>query len=420
MTGKERLRNALDHKEGQVAVDFGGTTTTGIHCSVVEELRDYYGLEKKPVLVFDPYQMLGYIDEDLREAIGVDVMPLLGEYDFFGMKYEGHPKEWTTPWGQTVLVADNFEVTEDNQGRIYFYPEGDTSIPPSGMLPKGGYFVDATPRQTWEIDDDNLNVEDNLEEYHVLSQSEIDYLKREFPKYEGTPYALATDINGSALGDVAFVPGTSLKHPKGIRDVTSWYMALIENEDYVAEVFDRQSDIAIENFKIYKEIFGETLDVIKLCGNDFGTQISTFCSPEKFARLYKPYYQKMTNWIHSNTNWKVFKHSCGAIEPLIGELIDAGFDILNPVQWTATGMDPVLIKEKYGKDVTFWGGGINTQKTLPFGTPEEVREEALRHLEIFSKGGGYVFNTIHNLQAKVPVENVVALINAVKEFNQGR
>ena len=420
MTSKEILRNALDHKEGKVAVDFGGTGVTGIHCSVVEGLREYYGLEKKPVFVHDPYQMLGYIDEDLRQALGTDVMPILGRYDFFGMRYDGNPKEWKTPWGQTVLVADNFEVTEDKDGKVYFYAEGDTSYPPSGVMPKGGYFVDATPRQTWDIDDENLNVEDNLEEYNVLSDDTVAFFKKIAPQYKDSTYGLATETNATGLGDVSGIPGTSLKNPKGIRDVTAWYMALIENEDYIEEMFDRQTDIALENLKLYYEIFGDSIDVIKICGNDFGTQISTFCSPEKFRRLYKPYYLKMNDWVHSNTNWKVFKHSCGAIEPLIGELYEAGFDIINPVQWTATGMDPVKIKEKYGKDVTFWGGGINTQKTLPFGTPEEVREEALRHLEIFSKGGGYVFNTIHNLQAKVPVENVVALVNAVKEFNGDR
>lgn len=419
MTGKEKLRNALNHKEGMVPVDFGGTTVTGIHCSVVEQLREYYGLERKPVLVFDPYQMLGYIDEDLRQAIGVDVAPVLGQYDFFGMTYGDNPREWTTPWGQKVLTADNFAVTREPGGRILFYPEGDTSAPPSGMMPKGGYFVDAVPRNL-EVDEDDLHVEDNLEEYKVLSEADIAYLVKIAPEYKKSPLALATDIPATALGDVAFIPGCNLKYPKGIRDVSEWYMIQVSDPDYVKELFERQTDIAIENFKIYKRIFGDSLDVVKLCGNDFGTQISTFCSQEQFRNLYKPYYQKMTDWIHGNTSWKVFKHSCGAVFSLIGELAEAGFDIINPVQWTAKGMDPIQLKKTYGKDVTFWGGGINTQKTLPFGTPEEVREEALRHLEIFSNGGGYVFNTIHNLQALVPVENVVALIDAVKEFNGSR
>lgn len=419
MTGKERVRSALNHKEGRIPVDFGGTTVTGIHCSVVEQLRSYYGLKKYPVRVYDPYQMLGYIDEDLRQVMGCDVIPFIAEYDVYGMRYGDHPTLWCAPWGQELLMADNFACTEEN-GKIYFYPGGDTTVPPSGIIPQGGYFTDAIPRQTWEIDDDQLNPEDNLEEYQRLSERDLEYIRKHIRAYEDSPYAVQGGPGGTAIGDIAIVPGIHLKHPKGVRDITEWYISLVERVEYVEAIFEKQTDIALENLQRYYEIVGDTIDVIQLCGNDFGTQISTFCSVEKFRSLYKPYYRKMTDWIHGNTNWKVFKHSCGAIEPLIGELYEAGFDIINPVQWTAKGMDPVKIKEKYGKDVTFWGGGVNTQKTLPFGKPEEVREEVLRHLEIFSRGGGYVFNTIHNIQAKVPVENVVAMVDAVHEFNGDR
>ena len=140
-----------------------------------------------------------------------------------------------------------------------------------------------------------------------------------------------------------------------------------------------------------------------MCGTDFGTQNGPFCSNEVFRELYMPYYKKINEWIHSHTNWKTFKHSCGSIMPIIPDIIESGFDILNPVQWTAENMDPVQLKKEYGKDLVFWGGGVNTQKTFPF--------------DIFSKDGGFVFNTIHNIQALTPVENLVALIEAVKEFN---
>ena len=141
------------------------------------------------------------------------------------------------------------------------------------------------------------------------------------------------------------------------------------------------------------------------------------CSADTFRKLYRPYYRQVNDWIHANTNWKTLKHSCGAIEPLMGEIIDAGFDIINPVQWTASGMDAKKLKANYGKDIVFWGGGVDTQKTLPFGTPEQVRAQTLQMCEIFSPGGGFVFNAVHNIQALTPPGNVVAMFEAVKEFN---
>ncbi|NOR74526.1 MAG: methyltransferase, partial [Draconibacterium sp.] len=157
--------------------------------------------------------------------------------------------------------------------------------------------------------------------------------------------------------------------------------------------------------------------VVFVCGADFGTQDSTFCSEKTFRRLYVPYYKKINGWIHKNTNWKTFKHSCGAVESFMSRFIDAGFDIINPVQINATGMDPVHLKKTYGKDLVFWGGGIDTQQTLPYATPEKVRDEVLRLCDIFAKDGGFVFNTVHNIQANVPVENIVAVVNAIQEFN---
>jgi uroporphyrinogen-III decarboxylase len=206
-----------------------------------------------------------------------------------------------------------------------------------------------------------------------------------------------------------------LREPKGVRDLEDWYMSSLIRPDYVREVFDRQTDIAVENLKLYHEAVGDRISVIVICGADFGSQQSMMISPVVFNDLYLPYYQKMTDWIHENTSWKTFKHCCGAIEPLIPLLIEAGFDILNPVQISATGMDPEALKEKYGKQITFWGGGVNTQSTLPNGTPDEVREEVGRLNHIFGKNGGFVFNTIHNVQANVPVENFLAMIKALDE-----
>ena len=172
-----------------------------------------------------------------------------------------------------------------------------------------------------------------------------------------------------------------------------------------------------KNLEKLNEVLGERIDVVFLCGTDFGTQTSTFCSPQTFSELWAPYYRQVNDWIHRNTGWKTFKHSCGAVETFMEHFIDVGFDIINPVQCSAAGMEPRQLKEKYGERLVFWGGGIDTQKTMPFGTPEEVREQVLERCEIFSRDGGFVFDSIHNLQALSPVENMVAMIDAVKEFN---
>ncbi|OPZ86482.1 MAG: methylcobalamin:coenzyme M methyltransferase [bacterium ADurb.Bin429] len=162
------------------------------------------------------------------------------------------------------------------------------------------------------------------------------------------------------------------------------------------------------------------MDVAFTCGTDFGTQQSTFCSARTFESLYAPYYRRVNDWVHANTPWKTFKHSCGAVEPFLGRFIDAGFDVINPVQCSAAGMDPCLLKKKYGAHLVFWGGGVDTQRTLPFGTPKQVRAEVLERCRTFAPGGGFVFNAVHNVQANTPVENIAAMLAAVKEYNEAK
>ena len=416
MTGREKLRLALNHEEGPVPVDFGATAVTGIHCSIVEKLREYYGLERRPVTIADPYQMLGAVDPDLQEALGVDVTGFPSLYDIMGLRHNGNVQEWRTPWGQDVLMPADFRY-EVRDGRIYSFPPEGENPPASTVLPKGGYFFDAIVRQQ-EFDEDELDPADNLQEYGPLSEEHIAFLKSAAETMRGCTKGVVGGPGGTGLGDIAMVPAVQLALPRGIRDIEEWYVTTAIRQDYVHEVFSRQTEISIENLRIYRDIAGDLVDVVNLCGTDFGTQNSTFCSVEAFRSLYAPYYKKLTAWIHENTGWKVFKHSCGAVEPFIGEFLDCGIDILNPVQWTAKGMDRELIKRKYGDRIVFWGGGVDTQRCLPYGTPEEVRTQVTECLKIFSRGGGYVFNTIHNTQAKVPVENFAAMVEAVRDFNK--
>jgi hypothetical protein len=414
MTSREKVLKSLNHESGPVPVDFGSTAVTGMHCTCVAELRDYYGLQKRPVKIHEPYQMLGQLEDDLLDAIGADVVGMEPLATLFGFPV-GDWKEWRTPWGQETLVPGGFEVMQNEKG-LYIYPQGDRSAAPSGHLPNSGYFFDSIIRQP-EVDDDNLNPEDNLEEFAPLTDAQLSMLKGFAEKAAATGRAVVGGIGGTALGDIALVPAPFLKVPKGIRDISEWYISTAARQDYVHEVFSRQTDIALENLKRAAPVLDGLMDVIFMCGTDFGTQTGSFCSPAAFDELWLPYYRRMNDWIHANTEWKTFKHSCGAVENFMERFIDAGFDIINPVQCSAAGMDPQTLKKRYGDRLTFWGGGVDTQHVLPFGTPDEVRKQVLERCRIFSVSGGFVFDAIHNVQARTPVANIVAMLDAVREFN---
>lgn len=414
MTSREKVLRSLNHKSGPVAVDFGSTAVTGMHCTCVAELRDFYGLEKRPVKIQEPYQMLGMIEEDLLDVIGADVTPMNPLATLFGFPLEDW-KPWHTPWGQDVLVPGKFNTTQNEKG-TYIYPQGDMSVGPCAHMPKSGFFFDSIIRQP-ELDEDNLNPEDNLEEFVPLTDEDLKKLEQYADAAAASGRAVIGGIGGTALGDIALVPAPFLKAPKGVRDIEEWYVTTAARQDYVHEVFSRQVEITLANLEKAATVLKDKMDVIYMCGADFGTQSGTFCAPSTFDELWLPYYRKMNDWIHANTNWKTFKHSCGAVENFMSHFIEAGFDIINPVQCSATGMDPQLLKERYGDKLTFWGGGVDTQHVLPFGTPEEVRAQVLERCAIFSQNGGFIFDAIHNVQARTPVANIAAMINAVQEFN---
>ncbi len=411
----ENFKKTINHiQPHRVVVDFGATTVTGIHVLIVEKLREYFGLEKRPVRVTEPYQMLGEIDKELIREMGIDVIGLSGEKNMFGVRN----RDWKvcrTFWGQEVLFPGDFNYTFNDNGDILMYPEGDTSVAPSAMMPKTGYFFDALERQQSAADSEPV-VEDNLEEFSLMTEHDIDYWKNAVDSLEHDDKAVVAGFGGTALGDIALVPAVGMKNPKGIRGVAEWYMSTIAREDFIIELFDRQTDIAIENLKRLNRALGKRIDVAFICGTDFGTQNSTFCSPETYARVWMPFYRKVNDWIHDNTGWKTFKHSCGAIEPLMELFIESGFDIINPVQINAEGMDPAMLKRKYGSRIVFWGGGVDTQGVFAFGTPDQVKEQVKIQCSILNDNGGFVFNTVHNIQANVPFENVVAMLEALREL----
>jgi hypothetical protein len=412
---RQRLVDTLAHRQpDRIPIDLGGSAVTGIHVSCVAALREWFGLEKRPVMVHEPYQMLGYVEEDLRLAMGIDVTGVFPRNTMFGFPNAAW-REWDFR-GLPVLVSTEFRTVTEPNGDILIFPEGDSNAPPSGRMPLGSAFFDTIVRQP-PVSDDTLDIQDNLEEFKPISNEDLDHIAAGVAAAQAKGCGILATFGGTAFGDIALVPAPFLKYPKGIRDIAEWYMSTASRRDYVHQIFQHQCEVGLANLaKIHARI-GNSVDAVFLCGTDFGTQTSQFCSVKSFRDLWFPYYQAVNSWVHANTTWKCFKHSCGSVERFFDSFIEAGFDIINPVQCSATGMDPATLKAKYGDRLVFWGGGVDTQHTLPFGTPAEVREQVLRRCEIFAPHGGFVFDTIHNIQSGTPVENIVAMLDAVKEYH---
>jgi hypothetical protein len=415
---RRRVLDALAHRTpDRVPIDFGSTSVTGIHVECVAALREHYGLERRPVKIHEPFQMLGLVEEDLLDAMGVDTVGVFPRKTMFGFPAENW-KEWSYR-GLDVLVPERFVVREEADGALLIFPEGDATAPPSGRMPSGSTFFDAIVRQP-PIDEERLDPEENCEEFSLVGEEDLAYIRRSVGEARATGRAVVASFGGTGFGDIALVPAPWLKHPKGIRDVAEWYMATSARPEYIHRIFERQCEVGIENLRRIHAEIGDSIDAVFICGTDFGTQTSAFCSVRTFREMWLPYYRRVNDWVHANTGWRCFKHSCGSVERFYESFLEGGFDIVNPVQCSAAGMDPERLKAVYGSRLVFWGGGVNTQETLPFGTPAAVREEVLRRCEIFAPGGGFVFNTIHNIQAGTPIANIVAMVDAVREFNGDR
>lgn len=416
MTNRQRLQATLEHRQpDHVCVDFGATAVTGIHVSIVHRLRQrVLGDPNFRVKVIEPYQMLGEVDDQLRVALGIDVVGIPSRKSLFGTEQKGW-KPFTMPDGTPCLVPGSFNVTPAPDGGWHMYPEGDTSVPPSGHMPQGGYFFDAVIRQE-AIEEDKLNPADNLEEFGLLGEDDLAHFKAQKQwAQERKQFGSILNVPGAALGDIALVPAPFLKHPKGIRDVAEWYISTKSRRDYVWAIFEKQCEYALENLNTLMDMFGDTVQAAFITGTDFGTQRGPFISPQAYRDLYQPFHKQINGLIHRRSQWKTFIHSCGSVYQLLPDFINAGFDILNPVQCSAAEMEARRLKREFGKDLVFWGGGVDTQKTMSFGTPEQVYGEVRERIDIFNKDGGFVFDAIHNIQGNTPIENVEAMFRALRE-----
>ena len=424
MTSRERVLAAINHRQpDRVPIDLGATLQTGINASALYQLRKFLGLPERDITVHNISQMLGWVEKDLRDVVQTDVVGLFHPEDTLGIVGKGEKQRFLMPDGTPTLLnaEDQYDATPD--GGVYMYPQGDRTAKPSiYMAPGGSYFnfIDRSPGVDMdEVDEEDLTPREDFKTlFSVMSDETARYYEREAKRlYEETDYAIVGNLSGAGFGDPGLYPGPFEKAPRGIRKFDDWCVAELLYPDYVHEVFSLQTETMLKNLEIYRQAVGDRIQVCYVSAKDFGTQTSEFMSSATFQALYKPYYTKICGWIHENTNWKTFFHSCGSVVRLLDDFVDMGMDILNPVQLSATGMDPHMLKDKYGDKLVFWGGGVDTQTTLPRGTTEEVAAQVKERLEILSRDGGYVFNTIHNIVSGVPAENIWAAFKAVHEFN---
>ncbi|WP_371381203.1 uroporphyrinogen decarboxylase family protein [Sporomusa aerivorans] len=416
MKSREKLIAALNHQcIGKLAFDLGATKATGINASMLYRLRKAYGRDE-PVKIYDVYQMLGMIDEKDMEMFGIDVVGIWSDVTCFGYRNKNW-KSWTMPDGTPALVGEGFASTVDSAGTTFIYPQGDLTAKPSGRLPKNGYYFDQIVRQE-AFDEDSANAFEDYKEQFVLYDDETlrYYEENTSYYYNNTDYGIVLNAEVSAFGAATQVIGPMLKVSPGIRDLAEWLMAHHLYPDYVKEIFEFQSDMAIKNLQLLKEAVGNKPQAVFLSSTDFGTQAGPIMSVAMFQELYTPYYRKVCNWVHENTTWKTLFHSCGSVSPFMDEMVDFGLDCLNPIQCEAANMDPQALKNKYNKKLVFWGGGVDSQSTIAKGTPDDVEKQMEERIRILGADGGFVFSIGHNIQINDPMDNVRRVFDVLKNY----
>ena len=416
MTSRERVRKAINHQvSDRVPIDFGATTVSNIHVAEASALRQKLPIEQKLTKAVDPLLMASLVEPDMRDALEIDCIGVWGKSTSIGVRNDGF-KPFTLPSGTQILVCDGFEYDIDDDGAVWAYAQGNRNYPPSAKMPSDGLYFDPVARQEDLSAKTEWNArKDYKDMYSVFTDAELREFEDEATDlYNNTQCALVGTVNGS-LGDAFHVPGPWLTESPGIRDMKDWFMGFYQHPDYIKELFEMHTEIAMENFKLYWQAVGDKVDIMFLSAVDFAYQEGLMISPKIYRKFFAPCFKKMTDWIHENTTWKTLIHSCGSVIDLIPDIIDSGFDILNPVQISAKGMSPAVLKEKFGKDIVFWGGACDPQTVLVHGTPEEVYDEVKKNAAIFAKDGGYVGGNVHNVQCDVPVENLLAEIRALKD-----
>lgn len=399
MNHRERVLTALGHREpDRVPIDFGGTVDSTIHVSAYRELREALGIGEGTMRVADIWQQGVMLDDDVRRAVGSDTL---------GIQYE--PQQWRTDvvtYGFPVELPGQFKPQMQEDGsQVVWDSAGNVVL----KMPGGGYYFDSVFCPLAEADSvDDIN--DHLEAIEGYDRSA--YLDKSFDElgrqarelYENTDYLL-----------VGFFGGHIFQAGQGLRGWETFLVDLVVNPTFAEALMDKLAEVNMRRFHRYAETLGKYVQVIHV-EDDLGMQDRPLISPDLYRKRVKPYHKKLYSYIKSHCDAHLLLHTDGAISDFVPDFIEMGIDALNPVQESAKGMDTKNLKERFGRDITFWGAGCDSQRILPFGSPQEVRDEVKHRIDDLAPGGGFVLSPIHNVQAGVPAENIVAMFETACEY----
>jgi len=407
MTSRERVITAANFKEpDRVPIDFGGHRSSGIMAIGYNRLREYLGMPKKPIKIYDMIQQLAVIDDDILDRFGVDVTEM-GRG--FSLRDEDW-KEWVLPDGTPCLIPSYVDVRKEGSRWVVYSPSGKAcGEQREGML----YFDqiywpyrDGLPEDLSVLPGDLADVIWSIPTPPDLSLIDDETLEAGAKTFrESTDRAIMFLFGGNLLEISSF-----------LCSIPGFMMLMAGEPKETHRLLDKLVEVHLENLEKYLSIVGPYIDII-LFGDDLGMQSGPQISPDMYHEYFQPREKILWNRAKEIADVKVHLHSCGGIRPLMDGLIDAGLDMVNPVQISAAGMEPEGLKKDFGTRLCLWGGGCDTQTVLPKGTPEEVREHTLHNLEILAPGGGFIFQQVHNIMSNVPPENIVAMFDAVAEFN---
>ncbi|HEX7475452.1 MAG TPA: uroporphyrinogen decarboxylase family protein [Dehalococcoidales bacterium] len=385
MNSRERVLTALNHKEpDRVPFDLGGTVVTGIQAKAYRRLRQYLGLPEKETVIIDILQQLAQVDDDVMEHLGVDVRNV-------------SPRS-------TASFKIELKETPDRQ-YYYFYDEYQIGW---RMPIDGGMYFDMFEHPlSGEI------TEETVDRYSLPDPIDP---ARFIGLRESARIVLEKEKRALVIGNMSAGIFELYMWTRGYKD---GYADWAGNPDFAKKILRKYIDLQMtyweKMFDVMKDI---PIDVVQMA-DDLAGQNGMLISPMSYRQHLKPMHKEMFDYIHSKTDAKIFFHSCGSIRPIITDLIEIGVDILNPVQVSATRMDSAELKREYGNDLCFWGGGVDTQNAFDDRhTPDEVRADVRKRLEDFMPGGGFIFNTVHNIQGNVPPENIIAMWETVQEYGQ--
>jgi uroporphyrinogen decarboxylase len=316
-------------------------------------------------------------------------------------------KPWKTGPGNTVLMPGDFHPVTDEKGYIYICDQQGQAL---AFMPPGGLYFERACVTTMSASDHKMSPEVWAASIPLYSDEHLRQLEESARQlYENTEYSIQGGFLKGGLGSNGIFAGHT---------ITDWLCRLVTEPDYAFSILQATAQRAVENLALYLQAAGKYIDTILISGTDFGTQKGELFNPRLFKELYIPNIRRMTDYVHQHSDAKTMYHSCGSNFDLMEYFIEAGVDILNPIQTTAAGMDPVELKKRFGGRIVFWGGGVDTQTVLPYGTADEVREQVRDRIRIFAPGGGFVFSQIHDIQYGVPPRNILAMADTALEYGK--